>query len=370
MPSILGQHGAGGTRLRETADLGRMGAMDATSPAQTRAMAAESAVVRRYVHRYGPVAWAHAATPGAPGARTWHYWWHAHLLHVLRDAQEHRPDPRRARLLRGLHRGITLRTLGRWTTPFHDDVAWMTLALQRYDLHDRRLERLTRRLDDAVDPAVGALPWAVDSTLYNAPANGPAAIALAWSAHRGAAVDLDAWVAATLDDPETGLVRDGVEHGVVRPELWTYNQGVAIGSALALAEGAPDADAREAHEARAAHLVEAVRRWCASDDGLFPAAGGGDGGLFAGILARYLAEAAVWFAGDAAGETHRPMASVARELVQRNADALWANRREGFFPTDPRRTARAKGDDLDLSVQVGAWITLEAAVDLEPAFTS
>lgn len=344
--------------------------MDATSPAQTRAMAAESAVVRRYVHRYGPLAWAHAAAPGAPGARTWHYWWHAHLLHVLRDAEEHRPDPRRARLLRALHRGITVRTLGRWTTPFHDDVAWMTLALQRYDVHDRRIDRLTRRLHDAIDPAAGALPWAIDSSLYNAPANGPAAIALAWSAHRGAAVDLDAWVAVTLDDPATGLVRDGVEHGVVRSELWTYNQGVAIGSALALAEGAPDADARDAHEARAAAIVRAVARWCAADDGLFPAAGGGDGGLFAGILARYLAEAAVWFRAHAADDDHLEVAATAAGLVRRNADALWDGRADGLFPADPRRPARATGDDLDLSVQLGAWITLEAAVDLERAVTS
>lgn len=344
--------------------------MDATSPAQTRAMAAESAVVRRYVHRYGPLAWAHAATPGAPGARTWHYWWHAHLLHVLRDAEEHRPDPRRARLLRALHRGITVRTLGRWTTPFHDDVAWMTLALQRYDVHDRRIDRLTRRLHDAIDPAAGALTWAIDSSLYNAPANGPAAIALAWSAHRGAAVDLDAWVAATLDDPATGLVRDGVEHGVVRSELWTYNQGVAIGSALALAEGAPDADARDAHEARAAAIVRAVARWCAADDGLFPAAGGGDGGLFAGILARYLAEAAVWFRAHAADDDHLEVAATAAGLVRRNADALWDGRADGLFPADPRRPARATGDDLDLSVQLGAWITLEAAADLERRVTS
>ncbi|MCW2163881.1 putative alpha-1,6-mannanase, GH76 family [Microbacterium hydrothermale] len=344
--------------------------MDATSPAQTRAMAAESAVVRRYVHRYGPLAWAHAATPGAPGARTWHYWWHAHLLHVLRDAEEHRPDPRRARLLRALHRGITVRTLGRWTTPFHDDVAWMTLALQRYDVHDRRIDRLTRRLHDAIDPAMGALPWAIDSSLYNAPANGPAAIALAWSAHRGAAVDLDAWIAATLDDPATGLVRDGVEHGVVRSELWTYNQGVAIGSALALAEGAPDADARDAHEARAAAIVRAVARWCAADDGLFPAAGGGDGGLFAGILARYLAEAAVWFRAHAADDDHLEVAATAAGLVRRNADALWDGRADGLLPADPRRPARATGDDLDLSVQLGAWITLEAAADLERAVTS
>lgn len=334
--------------------------MDATTPAQDRAMAAESAVVRRFVHRYGPVAWAHASTPGTTGARTWHYWWHAHLLHVLQDAQHHRADPRRGRLLRAVHRGITLRTLGRWTTPFYDDVAWMTLALQRYDPHDRRLDRLTRRLDEARDPAVGALPWAVGSTLYNAPANGPAAIALAWTARRGSAVDLDAWVASTLDDPATGLVRDGVEHGVVRPELWTYNQGVAIGSALALAEGAPDANARDAHEQRAASLVRAVHRWCEPAGGLFPTAGGGDGGLFAGILARYLAEAAEWFARDATSDEHRAVSRAARDLVHRNAEALWDGRREGLFPADPRRPARAVGDDLDLSVQLGAWITLEA----------
>ncbi|BAJ73467.1 predicted glycosyl hydrolase [Microbacterium testaceum StLB037] len=336
--------------------------MDATIPAQARAMAAESAVVRRFVHRHGPVAWAHAAAPGVPRARTWHYWWHAHLLHAFSDAQDHRPDPRRARLLRELHRGVTLRTLGRWTTPFYDDVAWMTLALQRLDLGDRRLERLVRRLDDAIDPAVGALPWAVGSDLYNAPANSPAAIALAWTSRRGSAVDLDAWVAATLDDPETGLVRDGIEHGVVRSELWTYNQGVAIGSALALAEAAPDADSRDAHLARAAALVDAVERWCAPDDGLFPAAGGGDGGLFAGILARYLAEAAVSFGDAPADDPRRAVSESARRLVRINADALWRGRRADLFPADPRRTAHAEGDDLDLSVQLGAWITLEADV--------
>lgn len=343
--------------------------MYSTSP-QARAMSAESAVVRRFVRRYGPVAWAHAATPEVAGSRTWHYWWHAHLLHVVRDAEQHRPDPRRTRLLRALHRGIALRTLGRWTTPFYDDVAWMTLALQRYDINDRHIDRLVRRLAEAVDPAVGALPWAVGSALYNAPANGPAAIALASSARRGAAVDLDAWVAATLDDPTTGLVRDGVEQGEVRPELWTYNQGVAIGSALALAEGAPDADAREAHEARAASLVHAVARWCAADGGLFPSAGGGDGGLFAGILARYLAEAAVWFADDWTNDDHRAVSRAARDLVHGNAVALWSGRREGLFAADPRRAARTGGEDLDLSVQVGAWITLEADVAVSGLVTS
>ncbi len=324
--------------------------MDAIASAQERAAVAERAVIAAYVHRYGPVAWAHAATAG-DGAHTWHYWWHAHLVHVLCEAQHHRPSPARRRLVGDLLRGVTLRTAGSWTTPFHDDIAWMGLALAEARPSGRARARIARILERAVDPDVGALPWRTGSVLFNAPANGPAAIVLAPSRHRGRAAQLSAWIAATLDDPATGLVRDGIEHGVVRSELWTYNQGVAIGAALALG----DTD-------RAAAVVRAVERWCAADDGLFPTAGGGDGGLFAGILARYLAAAARILTS--------PDAARAGRLVHRNAEALWAGSRGGRFPADPRRSVREEGEDLDLSVQLGAWITLEADVTAASALTS
>lgn len=345
--------------------------MDAETTAGERAATAERQVTDRFVHRYGPVAWARAALPGAGGERTWHYWWHAHVLHVLGDAERNRPDARRRRMMRRLARGVTLRTIGRWTTPYYDDIAWMGLALARTHLNARALRRISRVLHRAIDPRVGALPWCVGSDLFNAPANAPGAMVLALTGHRAEAVALDAWMASALDQSDTGLVRDGVENGVVRSELWTYNQGAALGLALLLGERALAGDAHPAwaHVERARALVAAVERWCAADDGLFPAAGGGDGGLFAGILARYLAEAAMDLAesGDAEGDA---LSRTARRLVQRNADALWDARRGGLFPADPRRPARAEGDDLDLSVQVGAWITLEAAADLERVFTS
>ncbi|MCT2084634.1 hypothetical protein M3D75_00735 [Microbacterium enclense] len=318
--------------------------------AQHRAAAAEDAVIAAYVHRYGPVAWAHAATAG-DGAPTWHYWWHAHLVHALAEAERHRPARARRRLIAHVLHGVTLRTAGTWITPFYDDIAWMGLALAETRPRGHARARIARLLAGAVDPAVGALPWRTRSVLYNAPANGPAAMVLAPSRHRALAQQLSTWMGATLDDPDTGLVRDGIEHGVVRPDLWTYNQGVAIGAALALG------DAR-----RAAGVVHAVDRWCAADDGLFPAAGGGDGGLFAGILARYLALAAIHLDG--------PDAEIARRLVHRNAEALWMGRREGRFPADPRRAARPTGDDRDLSVQLGAWITLEADVAASRGLTS
>ncbi|WP_295840455.1 glycoside hydrolase family 76 protein [uncultured Microbacterium sp.] len=345
--------------------------MDAGSPAQRRAAAAEAAVTERFLHRYGPVAWAHASASEATGARTWHYWWHAHLLHVLADAETHRPDVRRRRLIRRIGRGVTVRTIGRWTTPFYDDIAWMGLALARADRHPRALRRISKRLRRAIDPDLGALPWAVGSELYNAPANSPGSMVLGLTGHPVDAARLDAWVASTLDDPETGLVRDGVEHGVVRSELWTYNQGAAIGSALVL--GAPalaePADPAWTHVERACALVHAVERWCAPDDGLFPGVGGGDGGLFAGILARYLAVAARELAA-APGPVADAAADTARRLVDRNAEALWQGRHGTLFAADARRPARPEDDDLDLSVQLGAWITLEAAADLERAVTS
>jgi len=324
--------------------------MDATPPAQQRAAAAENAVISAYVHRYGPVAWAHASTAG-DGSRTWHYWWHAHLVHALAEAERHRPSAARRRLIGGLLRGITLRTAGTWITPFYDDIAWMGLALAEARPRGHARARIARILARAYDPAVGALPWRTGSVLYNAPANGPAAMVLAPSRHRALAGRLTAWIAETLDDPATGLVRDGIEHGAVRPDLWTYNQGVAIGAALALGD-----------RPRAAAVLHAVERWCAPDDGLFRAAGGGDGGLFAGILARYLAVAATRLDGEDAER--------ARRLVRHNADALWAARRDGLFPADPRREARPEGDDLDLSVQLGAWITFESAVTASAGLTS
>ncbi|WP_438353470.1 glycoside hydrolase family 76 protein [Microbacterium sp. CJ88] len=351
-----------------------------------RAAAAEYAVLDRFARRAPGLAWARATWPSrrgpagvADGMRVWHYWWHAHLLDAAGDALRHRPSPGRRRRVARLGRTVAVRTAGRWVNPYYDDISWMGLALQRTGASPRGVARIATRLAGAVDPAVGALPWRVGSDLYNAPANGPAAILLARAGRRPVAESLADWIAAVLDDPATGLVRDGVEHGVVRDALYTYNQGVAIGAALALGEG--DGDAR--HLARAAELVRAVGRWCAPDDGLLPSAGGGDGGLFSGIACRYLAEAAVRLRDDT---STADAAASARRLVLVNARALWDGRAvlhgRPLFAADPRRPAivplrpvrprlaaggatdGTDAPDGDLSVQLGAWLTLEAAASL------
>ncbi|NED68797.1 fructose-bisphosphate aldolase, partial [Streptomyces sp. SID10244] len=66
--------------------------------------------------------------------------------------------------------------------------------------------------------------------------------------------------------------------------IYTYCQGVVLGAELELLR----LTRREVHAERIDRLLHAVQtRMC--HDGVIPGAGGGDGGLFAGILARYLA---------------------------------------------------------------------------------
>lgn len=361
-----------------------------------RAAASEFAVLHRYVRHAGGLAWARPAwplRPGLPGlideVRVWHYWWHAHLLDVAGDAARHRPSAGRRRRLALLARTVAVRTAGRWINPYYDDIAWMGLALHRSGVgRARAVQRIARRLEGAIDPHTGALPWRVGSDLYNAPANGPAAILLARVGHDEAAARLERWMDDTLTDPDTGLVRDGIEHAVVRPTLYTYNQGVAIGATLALAghsgrTGPASAGDGELHLQRAAALVRAVESRCADDDGLLPTAGGGDGGLFAGILCRYLAEAGSRLGHDPATAD---AAASARRLVLANARALWHGRAmidaRPLFSADPRRPADpperamrprlasggavdgSSSPDGDLSVQLSAWLTVEAAASL------
>lgn len=321
-----------------------------------RAAVAEAAVLDRYLRRVGPVAWGRSAWPPvrpAGGRAGWHYWWSAHLVDAVGDATRHRPGGGRAGLVGALLRGIPLRNPG-WGRTFWDDLAWAGLALERAGRH-RLADRIAARLEGAVDPQVGALPWRVGSRLFNAPANGPAAILLARTGRRATAERLADWVRATLVDPGTGLVLDGVEVGPTGAELvtdvYTYCQGVALGAELALG--------RREH---AAALVEAVARWTAPS-GVLPGRGGGDGGLFAGIATRYLALAAQQLDGGAA--------ATARSTVLASADAAWAGAvvldGHPLFAADWRHRADpAPGaPERDLSVQLGAWLALEAAVEVE-----
>ena len=333
---------------------------------------------------------AHPAPVGSgPFSRfrgTWHYWWQAHYLDAVVDAglralrtgdragaQQH--AARGDRLLST----IRLRNRVRWVNDFYDDMAWLALASGRLQtLHDaigrtarrRRLDsaghHLTEQLRTAhTDDLGGGLFWSRDRDFKNSPATGPAALHLARLGDTDEARRLVDWLYARLWSPESGMVLDGIRlqggAEVLVPDVWSYNQGTALGALVTLGD--------PASLTRAEALVRAVdARLTVEVDGsrVLRTHGGGDGGLFTGILVRYLALAAA--AGSGLDDDVR---AVAGRLVRDTADALWrgratlpvAGRRDPtVFPLAPGGSA--PGLPLELSPQLQAWTVLEGAATL------
>ena len=127
-------------------------------------------------------------------------------------------------------------------------------------------------------------------------------------------------------------------------------------------------------------LVAAVAERMAPD-GVIRGAGGGDGGLFSGITARYLALVATNLPGD--GPDDVKARDTARRLVLTSAQSAWDNRqtvdglplfgpfwdRQAELPTAGGEKAQfvagavtaSEIPERDLSVQLSGWMLMEAA---------
>lgn len=359
--------------------------------AELRARAAAESVGSRFGHRLWGLPGTHLGAvrfPAGRGASPWHYWWQAHYLDALVDAtlreSTERAGEKLAVTARRLLRSIYLRNGLRWTNSYYDDMAWLALAADRF----RQLGRgggqpgspLERALRSAYTPELGGgLYWNTDRDFKNTPATGPAALLFARRGDAVRAQELVDWLQARLQDPATGLFQDGIRltGGGERliPTVYTYNQGPVLGALLEL--GGPD------NLSSAENLIIAVDKHLTSH-GVLRTHGGGDGGLFTGILARYLAVAA--------GTPTLPsvVRRTAGALVTTAAETLWAGRAEpdrGQLPletTTQGTTARSgagrrrspvpgalefpagTGADTgtggsELSTQLQAWMILEAA---------
>lgn len=387
-----------------------------------RAASAERAVHARHLRRLwqlpgallGVVAW-----PASPRQRLslglWHYWWQAHLLDCSLDAYLREPSPARRSTVECLARGVRVRNLRRgWINDFYDDIAWLGLALQRASQagirHDGALAAIRERLHDGwSDAGGGGIWWCVGSDFKNAPTNGPAAVLLARSGTGrdfGLALRIAEWIEQRLVDPDSGLVWDGVRvdpDGKVSPPLlaadsavrvgaestarvsaestsrlagvrtveraYTYCQGVYLGACveLALATGA------RVWTRRAHRTIAAVSVAMTDGDGVLHTHGGGDGGLFTGILARYLALAALLLPGES--QPDRMARQTAADLVLTSATAAWRNRAvatggplfglDWSVPAGPPKAGSVNVAQRDLSVQLSGWMLCEAAALVE-----
>jgi len=319
-----------------------------------------------------------APQPLPRGAGPWHYWWQAHYVDVLVDtglrsrAPVSGEDP--ILLAEQVVRTIRIRNGGRYTNHYFDDMAWLALAALRLDSlpgpprgnkprHQGLRESLGRALRSGHSADLGGgVWWNRARNFKNTPATAPAALYFARTGERERAQELVDWLEKALLDPATGLYFDGVRQTPAGPLLerahFTYNQGPVLGALLELGG--------TANLERAAALIRATSRHLGAGGGtglLLRTHGNGDGGLFTGILCRYLAEAAAAPTLDPG--SRRSAGTMVTEL----ADRLWKGRAVrnnlAVFPSDPRSTADEDyppGTGVELSTQLQAWMVLEAAL--------
>ncbi|MFC9438291.1 glycoside hydrolase family 76 protein [Nocardia sp. NPDC057030] len=351
----------------------------AVAESARRAGLAEQAILARHVRPVwglpgtllGVTAW--PPSPLEEVFEEWDYWFQAHLVECAIDAAVRAPAPERRDRVAALVRGIRTRNLTGWTNQYYDDMTWLLLALERAD------RTLGVRFPDGIDalraasaeswnPDVGAVRWRVGSDYYNACTNAPTGIALARFGDLARATRLAEFIDTRLRDNNSGLIADGVHEpgGRLETAVYSYNQGTAIGldAELSARTGAPE------YRRRAAALIAATGETM-TGDGVITGAGGGDGGLFMGILARYLALAAITLRDNTAAH-----------IVHASAQAAWAHRADvdglPLFGTDwstqatvpdrPEdrtrlsngRIAASATPNRDLSVQLSGWMLLEA----------
>ncbi|MEQ4520050.1 glycoside hydrolase family 76 protein [Pseudarthrobacter sp. B907] len=336
-------------------------------------------------------------------ARPWHYWWQAHYVDCLVDTgrrelggEGHTPAkfdgdnlPSAGKLASRLVTGIRLRNFLTVVNSYYDDMAWLALATLRLEklAEDTRkssgrrrnakvLKSLTLQFDSAsTDDLGGGTFWSKKRDFKNTPATAPVALYYARTGQAAKAQSLLDWLDAKLYDPEQGMYRDGLRIApggelVLESAIYTYNQGPVLGALLELGG--------EANLERAAALVAAVERHLTVQAPLLGrkaavlrSEGTGDGGLFTGVLVRYLALAAV---DERLPAEARATAAL---LVTDTAEAFWEGRRLvgaqeplarrgarlvfSARPELPARRSYPAGSAVELSTQLQAWMVLEAA---------
>ena len=351
------------------------------------------------------------ARPAAALALPWHYWWQAHYVDCLVDAGRRElgsgatpaarfdgPDrPSAGHLASRLVTGIRLRNALTFVNSYYDDMAWLALATLRLDRLAGETRRPGRRRNAKVraslalqfdaactDDLGGGTFWSKKRDFKNTPATAPVALFYARTGQHAKAQALLDWLDATLFDARQGLYLDGARltpagDVVVERAVYTYNQGPVLGALLELGG--------EANLARAAVLVDAVQRLLTVPAGgaegasaggsVLRCEGTGDGGLFTGILCRYLALAAA--------DTRLPQATraTAARLVTDTAEAFWSGRRPvgpseaggrlrgrsifSIHAAQPAAATYPPGAAVELATQLQAWMTLEAAAAVTAA---
>lgn len=236
------------------------------------------------------------------GNAGFNYWWMAHGIDSFIDAYQRTRNATYLTRAKNLVRGIQTRNGGTYNNSFYDDMEWLGLAsLRAYELTGDAeylsvAEALWTRIKTGFTSGLFSWNTSCHPNCKNTIGSTPAIIlgARLFSLGRVPAADrvmvetAYANVRANLVDPATGAVWDGknLSTGAIDRATYSYNQGMYIGAALELYKLSGNAmytdDARKTAD------------WATTaftSNGLIfhQREGGGDGGLFKGILIRYLA---------------------------------------------------------------------------------
>ncbi len=305
------------------------------------------------------------------------YWWQAHALDVLADGYERTGNDEYTAKMRTLLSGIKAKNpdkKGSYENNFYDDMGWLALAsLRAYELTkgEEYLNAITvlwKEIQKGItDSQGGGVSWSKGKPEFkNTPATAPAII-LACRLYRihksetdkDIALKLYKWLKKTLVDTNTGVVWDGINadgKGALEKAIYTYNQGVFIGAAHEMYKLTKDVSYLEDATKTALNVLtdDKVAR-----GGILKNENQGDGGLFKGILVRYM----TLFIKDE---------NVKQETREKLAKFLLFNAQTAFTQAISRPDmyinsdwSTKPGGAIDLSTQLSGMMLIEAAARLD-----
>lgn len=310
------------------------------------------------------------------GNTNYNYWPQAHTMDVFIDGYLRTKNDLYKQRIKSLLNGTKATNGNKLQNEYYDDMEWLALStLRAYEAtNDADYLAAANTLWTDIKTGVnsnqgGGIAWRKSQLDYkNTPANAPAIIFAARlyrlqknAADLALAKELYTWLKGTLVDPVSGIVWDGIngDHdGQISKNKFTYNQGVFIGAALELYNVTGDGT----------YLSDAVRTANAtikdldiSPGGLLKGEGQGDGGLFKGILVRYLT--LLTLKEDVSSTDREAYA----KFLKYNAETLFA---KGIsrpdFMVSPDWKTKPSGT-TDLTTQISGVTTMEAAATLKAA---
>lgn len=316
----------------------------------------------------------HYYRQNSAGDAKYNYWWQAHGLDALLDGYQRTKSSAYLARMKGLQAGMKAQNGHTYLNNYYDDMEWQALAcLRAFELTGDASYKATADLlwtdikTGWNDEQGGGIAWQKKQLGFkNTPANAPAAILAArlyelnhYPADLAWARKIYAYVRQTLVDPTSGAVWDGINgrgDGQLDKKQYTYNQGVYLGAGLALYRATRQAAYLADANRTAAYVLRSEQL---APGGILKNENGGDGGLFKGILVRYLTLLATEPAVSAANR-----ASYAA-FLKANGESLTQRATQHpqyLFNSD---WTTLPGPTVDASTELSGVMLLEALADLQ-----